>query len=223
MRGRQNSGFTLVELLLAMVVTTAVISLASYSYSMLADKWRSDLGQFDEVTHKARTVWQTQQVLKSAVPYIVWDPSQNQYVYYFLGREDGLTFVTQAPIFNPKGTAVVRLFSEQEHDGDFRLVYEEAPLYEELLSELNQNLDFRFRVVLLTDLPSVSISYYGYENEQQANDQTTTRDMQQWFSQYDGAETFWQPNVVKISMGSESMAQELASGHPKLMELFTDD
>ena len=112
MRRKTEKGFTLVELLLAMVVFSAIIALATYSLNHFERFWGKNLGSFQQVKFTNQSLLQIRDVIQSAYPQIVLTKN-NQEVYYFLGREEGLTFVSYAPIFSPLGEpAVVRIFKE---------------------------------------------------------------------------------------------------------------
>lgn len=220
---RNSRGFTLVEVLLAMVITTAVIGIASYAYSMFSTKWKSDLGNFDEISVTARALWQTQGALAAGVPFIVWDQKQKEYVFYFLGRRDGMTMVTEGAIFNPDGSSVIRVFSERTSGGNYQLVYEEAPLSEQALTELNQELNFKFRLVLLKDQTRIKFEYYGFEDYSAQQGDSVVEGNASWHEEYDGAERKLHPEKVRIWFGNDYLIQDLATGHPSLMDLFIRD
>ena len=110
---KAKSGFTLIELLVAIVILMGLMFTANYSYSLYSKYWSGRLGNFDRTVFYAQGMWQLKDTLDATIPYIVTD-QQQEYTFYFLGRADGFTAVTAAPIFasSPHHAAVIRVFVE---------------------------------------------------------------------------------------------------------------
>lgn len=218
---KRSSGFTLIEMLIATVLLLMILATANYTYAFYNQYWNGRLGHFDKTLFNARSLMQTQMAIESAIPYVVETKDKSSYSFYFLGRDEGLTLVSASPIFSKvaSASAVVRVFREQTENG-FQLVYEEAPLDEELLLKLDQTLDFNYRVVMLTEKNNIKFSYYGWPSRSDRYSLIPNPAKRQWFDAYDAAKTKIQPLKVKIEIDGEAMVFELAEGHEKLLNFY---
>ncbi|MGB1197717.1 MAG: PulJ/GspJ family protein [Thalassotalea sp.] len=206
-RHHSSQGFTLVELLLAMVVFSSLIALATYSLMHFERFWHKDLGKFSQVKFNNQSLLQLNDVIKSAYPQIALTKRKNE-AYYFLGRDEGITFVSYAPIFSSLAEpAVVRIFRESSNNG-YRLVYEEAPLNNQPLIYLAQELNFIHRLILIDNLPSLSFMYCGLPQRSIGLDISKKNDPS-CFSEYDGVETRLNPEIIIISMAEEKLVFDL--------------
>jgi prepilin-type N-terminal cleavage/methylation domain-containing protein len=219
-----QSGYTLVEVLIAMVILVSLMFTANYSYSMYSQYFSGRLGQFDRSMFRYQGMLQIKETIESAIPYIVKN-SRGEHTFYFLGRAQGLTFVSAAPIFavTNNDVSVVRIFSEQTAQG-YQLVYEEAPLTDTLLVDLDQPLDFKYRTVLMKSTELLSFSYFGWDvREHKYDRQTHTTTVPRWGDSYDASVTRVQPEILKMHIGSQVLAYELAKGHDKLINFYIED
>ncbi|TPH18972.1 PulJ/GspJ family protein [Litorilituus lipolyticus] len=206
-RLQATKGFTLVELLLAMVVFSSLIALATYSLMHFERFWHKDLGKFQQVKFSNQSLLQLRDVIHSAYPQIVLT-EHNKEAYYFLGREEGLTFVSYAPIFSPiSEPAVVRIFRENSATG-YQLVYEEAPLNNQVLIYLKQELNFVHRLILKDNISRLAFSYCGLPKRSVGLDLTLKNDPG-CFLVYDGVETKLNPELVIIDLAGEQLVFNL--------------
>jgi len=217
----KNKGFTLIELLITMAIMAMVMSVASYNYSQYSRYWHTKLGNYDQHQAQMRGKLQLRDALNAMAPYIVKN-KKGDWVYYFLGRDEGLTFVTYAPIFAQQGgTSVVRVFKEQQSDGLFRLVYEEAPLTSVMLTQVDQVLNFQYRLVIADNLPDISFEYYGWPNrDAKYNPEASTVTSATWSDQYDGSITKLQPDKIRILSDFVNFNLTVSPGDKKLLNLF---
>jgi prepilin-type N-terminal cleavage/methylation domain-containing protein len=217
----KNNGFTLIELLITMAIMAMVMAIASYNYSQYSRYWYTKLGNYNKHQAAMRSKLQLRDVLAAMSPYIVKNDNNN-WVYYFLGREEGLTFVSYAPIFAQQGgTAVVRIFKEAQGDGNYRLVYEEAPLMGTMLTKINQVLNFKYRFIISRDLPEVTFSYYGWPNRNaKYNPEFSSVTAATWVKEYDGNETKLQPEKIKIISDFININIDVSPGDKMLFNLF---
>jgi prepilin-type N-terminal cleavage/methylation domain-containing protein len=220
----KNKGFTLVELLITMAIMALIMAVAGFNYNQYSQFWHKRFGNFDQQQAQMRGKLQLRDALNAMAPYIVKN-SNGDWVYYFLGREEGLTFITYAPIFAQEGgTSVVRVFREPQQDGNFRLIYEEAPLSPISLTQVDQVLNFQYRLVIADDLPEINFSYFGWPNrDAKYNKETSSGIKASWSNNYDGAETKLQPDKVKISSAFVEFNLNVAAGDKKLLNLFLPD
>jgi len=198
--------------------------IAGSNYNQYSRLWNKKLGNFDQVQAKMRSKLQLRDALSSMAPYIVKN-SRGDWVYYFLGREEGMTFISYSPIFSDKGgTSVVRLFREKQSSGSFKLIYEEAPLSKNMLLTVDQILNFQYRLILADNLPEVSFTYFGWPNTEskyiRENNSAITAS---WSTDYDGEKTKLQPDKVKIVSDFLNVEIDVPAGDKMLLNQFLSE
>jgi prepilin-type N-terminal cleavage/methylation domain-containing protein len=156
-------GFTLIELLIALAVFGMVVGIATYGYSLFTRNWEGRLGRYERAQDQYQRLDLVVSALENTLPYVVRDAS-GAAGFYFLGREEGLTLVTMSPVFSPGELAVIRVFREAAADGGWNLLYEEAPLAGVRLQLASQTLPFKYRMVVLRDVPDLSFAYYSWRS-----------------------------------------------------------
>ncbi|HEY9041989.1 MAG TPA: prepilin-type N-terminal cleavage/methylation domain-containing protein [Rheinheimera sp.] len=202
--GVLKNGFTLVELLIAMTIMLTMLVLSGTAYQLYTDTWRRDLSRIDEAFQQFHYSDLLLDAMQAILPLSVSDKGLN--AYYFLGREEGFTAVTYAPIYNIGYPAVIRVFREQNEIGSYRLVYEEASLQHTVLKDADQELPFSYRQIIADNLSDLSFSYYGWENldvrvasQDEFNAQVSAAP--RWYSEFDSLNRHLHPEQIKIAFG----------------------
>lgn len=201
------TGFTLVELLIAMAVLTMVIGLSSFAFSLFSRYWDGNLDRFERSLGSLQRVDLVITAVEDALPWAVRG-SEGQVGFYFLGRDEGLTFVTNSPVFERDSPALVRVFREQTSSGKWGLFYEEAPLGDVSLRFASQVVPFKHRLRVLDSAAEISFRYYGYEGRSEPTETSPDSDTVRlfWFSVYDGMIQYRHPLKVALSIdGHESV------------------
>lgn len=198
--------FTLIELLIALSIMMSVLVLAATAFQLYTSTWERDLSSVTKHYERFRYGELFSDAIHSIIPVLV---AENQVRgFYFLGREEGFTAVTDAPMFSTGAPAVVRILREQNDNGTFRLVYEEASLADAPLVEPSQVLSFTHRRIIYDDLPSLRFAYFGWNDVQSrvsffadfASESKPT-----WFDEYDGMERQVHPQKVLVSIGGQDI------------------
>lgn len=224
-RGKRNLGFTLIEVLIALVILMGLMFTANYSYSLYSQYWHGRIGNFDQTLFYYRGLLQLKETLDSSIPYVVRGGEGVKETFYFLGRTEGFTVVTAAPIFatTVNDAGVVRVFSERKGDG-YQLVYEEAPLSDKVLISLEQKLDFRYRTVLMVSQYPIKFEYFGWSSmEQKVRPSGSPSSLPSWRTQYDAAQTRVQPKKVKITINGQALEYDLPEGHQSLIDFYLEE
>lgn len=199
------NGFTLIELLISITVMSLVIGISTYAFSLFTRNWDGQTGSFDRAAGQLQRVQLLNGVIRDAVAWLViGEKGEQELGFYFLGRDEGMTFVTESPVFSARGLAVVRVFREREENAQtWRLVYEEAPLDSVLLRRASQVLPFKNRLIVVAGLPSISFAYFGWASRSSRSvDDESGRQSPQWFLDYDGVRRQQQPLKVALTMGN---------------------
>jgi len=194
--------FTLIEMLVAVAILGSVIAIGSYGYALYARHWTARRDHFEVAASEYRRLDLVLRAVRATLPWMVRDASGRP-GFYFLGRDEGMTLVTASPVFAGEGTAVIRLFREPAGEGRWNLVYEEAPLAGVALRQAGQLLPFSHRMVVLTGLPRIEFSYYGWASID-AHDRAVESGAQaQWYDAYDGLATQLHPDRIALRFGAQ--------------------
>ncbi len=212
-----RTGFTLIELLMALAIMSAVLVLAATAYQMYTDTWRRDLSKIETTFEQFQHQDLMLDAIQAIIPVSVTNGQKEGvgWGFYFLGREQGFTAVTAAPIFSSGYPAVMRLFSEPMPDGGFQLVYEEASLNGMVLKRSDQILPFKHRLIIRSSLPRVEFRFFGWPSldaKMAAISEAeidATSGMPQWFENYDGLVRNYQPDKIEMVLGSELLTINL--------------
>ncbi|WP_411360710.1 PulJ/GspJ family protein [Pseudidiomarina salilacus] len=202
--GRKHaSGFTLVETLIAMVLLSLLMISGAVAYDYFSQNWQRNKGLADRTLDRHHLLTLVQKVTWNTFAKTV-QMGDERYGFYFLGREDGFTAVSQLSVQNPDLPAVYRIFREPNGDNGFRLVYEEAVLGNTYLSNAEQELPFNFRRILYDNVEALNFDYYGYKSLDERN-RTVAADMGQtfeleWFSDFDGLTRKVHPQAIAINL-----------------------
>lgn len=197
----RHAGFTLIELLIATAILAMMLTLASYSFALFTRHWDGLQGGFYRARGEVQRVDLLDVALGSTIPWVVRE-STGRIGFYFLGREEGFTFVSASPIFDDRGPAVVRILKEPDPAGDgWQLAYEEAPLRGIRLQDAEQVLPFNRRVVLMTGLSELDFAYFGWLNASERNMPIELGAVPpQWYEEFDGLTRAHHPLKVRLTV-----------------------
>lgn len=190
-------GFTLIEVLLAMILLSIVMYIGSLSFSVFSERWRKDLGGFNTDVSEARKLLLLRQVLHGAANYLVRD-QQNRAVYLFAGEAGQLVFVTNNPLFQPEAQALVRLTVRTLPDGQQQLLYSESsfattPLF------TNTPLPAPEKTLVLLQSENIRFNYFGWDSfAARSRFIEYSEGELQWQTQYDAAAIGVLPHAVNL-------------------------
>lgn len=105
-RQNRQQGFTLIEIMLALGLTTLLLGLLSTGMYIVADDWNRNASVLDEELDRALTILQLDRALHGAFPHSFTNEETLSRQIYFAGEDDYLSFVsTVSPQRNPGLTA----------------------------------------------------------------------------------------------------------------------
>ncbi|CAM3774798.1 general secretion pathway protein J [Vibrio aerogenes CECT 7868] len=157
---RQNqSGFTLVEMLVSLAVFSAVLSIVMTGLHQGQMQWERGSKQLDQADYLIKRQNWLRQMFAQAntatfrIEYGAEAP-------YFLGNEQSLTFISDAPIISGPGTyATVRLKLRQQDDDLYEMVLTQKP-YSDPYLDPQANPDDGKSLVLFHDIQHLSWRYF---------------------------------------------------------------
>jgi general secretion pathway protein J len=185
------SGYTLIEVIVAMAIFSAMILLGGMALNQ-------GLKQYQGLVEKGLCFWDYAQNIwidksfHSTIDYYV-DTNTSGWFPYFRGNQEGVSFVTLAP-FAGDLPVVVWIKKESSEDGKEKLIYYELPVYAKSYQEMEMELaSGAYRnsrsVKILDGVEGIHFEFYGYDIRDEKH---------KWRKIFEGAETKQLPLLVRI-------------------------
>ena len=192
-RGKYLSkGYTLIEVLVAMVIFSSMLMLAGVAlnqslkqYHGLAEK---GIGFWDY----AKNIW-IDKSFNSANDYYVYKRSDGWFPY-FKGNQEGISYISLAPLAGDL-PVVVWIRNEPEESGMRSLIYYELPVYAKSYEEIDRAYIFGDykkgrSLKLLEGVEGIEFSFYGYDFQKRRYE---------WSNNFDGNRMRSLPSSILIS------------------------
>ena len=204
-RHSRNRGYTLIEVLVAMAIFAAMISLATMAFDQ-------SLKQYRGLVEKGINFWGNARNLmfyksfNCASDYYVHD-NHGKWFLYFHGNQDLVSYVTLSPLV---GDVPVVAWIEKERldNGLLNVTYHELPVYTKTREEIERDYVFgdykkgqAFR--LLEKIDQLDISFYGYD---------LTKGAYTWAYDFEGEKRLGLPILIKMNYVREGKKGALFFG-----------
>lgn len=190
-----QKGFSLVELLIALVILSGVTVLSGSAFSLFMQQWDGMRNQYDNDVKELRFSLAVYDALAHIHPLVVQGDERSY--FYFEGNRNGLVAYTNRGLQHPDKPAIVRFKVEQDANFKFSLVYEEATLIEEIYRRIDSPLVFRSPIVIASELDEIEFSYYGEVSA--ITDQEDIEKSLQWLSEYNSLALTFYPRKVNVT------------------------
>jgi general secretion pathway protein J len=194
-----SKGYTLMEVLVALVIFSAMMLLAGAALNQGLSQYRGLVDRGLNFWDHAKKIW-LDKSFHSMTDYFVFTKS-DRWFPYFKGDLDYISYVTLAP-FVGEMPVVVWLKKERGENNKFQLMYYEMPVYVKTAEDLDKDyISNEYRkgspYAVLSELDQVDFSFYGCE---------TQNARCRWYSALDGKSFKSLPTAVRISYrrGSEN-------------------
>ncbi|MFQ5917531.1 MAG: type II secretion system protein GspJ [Candidatus Binatia bacterium] len=200
-----KSGFTLIELILAMTLAVMIVTLL-YAAFYMGYRAMEKSSSRSELSQRLRSIESfLGGYIRSAFPYR--DSSQGSAIF-FSGEEDRLTFISALSIgMGGRGMSRVSL-SWSDEEGGALILEEEIPV--RLLSEEEKEngAGHRNRMVLWQGVRELRIEYLDPK-----------REGEEWAEQWDGRERRVLPRAVRVGLRGEGQ-EEIRWVFPVMMSVL---
>lgn len=195
---RKQQGFTLIELLISVTLLSMLMFTGNYVYMQLASRWNKELGSFEQNIAQTKAVYLLQATLDSVEPYLIKN-NKGRAEMLFVGDDKSLLAITKRGLINNQYPEIFRLTAVQNESGKYDLVYQAVPGSELLLINTEQNIEFRYKKTLLTNLDEVNISYFGWKSLDQMAMQIPGV-QPTWQTTYSGVDQQLTPQKIQVTL-----------------------
>ncbi len=204
-KGRLASGFTLVEVLVAMVIFALLMMLVSNAMSFSFGFWSRNHSQLDEKINNFIVFEKFSRAIKAAQPYGV-KSTEGKLELFFEGEQDSLRFVSDIGLYEP-GPSLVVLASRTNENGNQSIALAEQPMSDFLFTNIEQLEQLQLEWQTMFDhVRNVNIRYFGYQDLSKLNlDALNTSPIaslnknKAWFSKFIGEDTLILPETVNLT------------------------
>ncbi|MEK6684054.1 MAG: prepilin-type N-terminal cleavage/methylation domain-containing protein [Nitrospirota bacterium] len=190
-RAYSKEGYTLIEVLIATAVFSAMVTLASLALDQGLRQYRGLMDRGITFWDNARYLWMNKS-FASAVDYYVHSRGDGWFPY-FRGTQEIISYVSGSPLAGDQ-PVIVWIRNERQEDGRRSWVYYEQPVYAKGLEAIERDTlfgDFKKgnSITLLKDLEALTVSFYGYDP---MNKQAS------WTADFDGRKRRFLPELIKV-------------------------
>lgn len=194
------NGFTLIEVLLAMMLLSMVMYIGSLSFSIFSERWQKELGSFNADVSDARKLLLLRELFQGASNYLVRD-TDDRAAYLFKGDAKELIFVTNSPVFNTGYQAWVRLSVHTLETGQQQLWYEEYSFAAMPLFSVNAQPNPDHSMVIMQE-DNIRFNYFGWNSFAERIDYTESgQGIPSWQMSYRARSIGVLPYAVNITWG----------------------
>jgi len=196
-----QQGFTLIELLIVTSILSLLMFTGSYAYSLFANKWQSELGQFDESNRRTMGFYRLQTLLTTVSPYAI-RKDNGQPAFLFIGANDSLLAITHDGLFSRDAAEAFRLTAVKTDNGKFKLLYQAKSLIDTAILTESQSIEFTVQLVLAEQLDRISFQYFGWSSFQDKKGRNADNliGQHQWYSKYSGIDKQLMPEKIEVQL-----------------------
>ena len=217
----RESGFTLVELLVAMSLLSMVVLVGSAAFGLYGERWDGRLGQFDAKLRATQNLFLVQESLDSLVPYVARDRNGKP-VIYFEGNRNGFVAVSSKSLLSEGNYAVVRFSVRENSDLSYDVLYEEYPMVDDLLLTIGTPLPFSRPLTLFRSVADPVFSYLGWSDIEERQGEILAPP--RWVSEYNGVKAWFSPLKAKLifssSLGEPQIIGTIAAQRDGLLSRY---
>ncbi len=186
-----KSGYTLIEVLIAVAIFSTIVTIATMALNQGLKQYHGILDKGINFWDNARYLW-INKSLNSTVDYYVYSRGDGWYPY-FRGTQEVISYTSLSPLAGNK-PVIAWIRNERNDDGSRSLVYYELPVYAKDMKDIEREYvfgDFKNgnSTTILKGIENVDITFYGYDIQ----DKQYT-----WSRDFDGKNKRTLPQVVKI-------------------------
>lgn len=196
---KRNAGFTLVEMLVALVVFSSAISLVLLGLEQGRQFWfkvSDKIAEQSSLYHREQ--WLSAMFTEANSAH--FPDGNNQTAPYFMGASDHINFITNAPILGGPGTYAAVMLKFARAGDNYQLHYFEAPNKDPYYGG-HDYFSTAEATVLIDDISSYNVRYLAPESEVQlewAPTEGGVRDQPEWLPTFNSSQEAAMPIMVHL-------------------------
>ncbi len=168
--GRAHAGFTILELILSLSLTSLLLGLLSTGIFTVANDWTKTSDSLDDSLDETIAILQIERALHGAFPHSYLDEDTLSRLIFFYGEDDELSWVSTVSPQRDKGLMAWQLYSIDDEGVYLKLVpafsdnpYERLEEAEPRLLLANYTAEFRYLYEEFEDAKEWRDDWIGYE------------------------------------------------------------
>ena len=205
-REAKQGGFTLIELLIAISILSMLMLTASYSYSLIANRWDKVLNGYGSAQLEAKNINLLKEALEGVQGYVVTDDNA-QASLFFIGHDDSLLSITRSGLFSGEYGEIFRLSVEKNSNETYSLIYQATSTERLILTKTSQSINFEHEVILLSGLSQVGFSYFGWQNTELKSGPQAQPGA--WYNRFSGIDFKTLPTKYELVLGKQDKSIRL--------------
>jgi len=206
--GQNESGYTLIEVLLAVTLLSMVMGTALMSARIFLDGRNRGQSEIRQRWREYRGLAGMRAVLQGIYDYqVVWqagDFDKKGVVRpLFIAGINECEFVTLSPMMAAEHAALGRLWLRQTQTEDRRysLVYSETGLDNEIIKNGTALPAFSHEIVLMEKIENLKFRYYGIQSYKWSAEAMRREPVMGWSREYQGKIQNAIPEIIEIEIG----------------------
>jgi prepilin-type N-terminal cleavage/methylation domain-containing protein len=185
-----KNGFTLLELLIALSLSTLVMLVLAGGMSMVLKDWTRSSNVLDDSIDKVLVLLQIERAIAGAFPHLYLDLDENKKYIFFEGEEDKMAWVSTVSPGRQAGLTAWQLLPNQEETGvDIRVI----PAF---ASDPTERLEEHAKPITALEDYKASFEYL-YVDEKMGEDT-------QWLDEWSAKELQGLPYAVRVRLENQN-------------------
>lgn len=225
-----NKGFTLIEIMVATIIFSAVAGISFTLLSQLRSEWgkRSSIKADYLSSSKNRIL--AFNTIDSLYDYFVKADTlimgaDKGYIPYFKGSALKMEFASLTSVFKFNTSAAVMLEIIENSDETYSLLYRERSLDEFYIKNFSDEINYNKEIILYKNLKQIDFHYYGITNISFSPKTMTSEKKYELLSEYSSGKYLRMPEKIIISLesseiGFKKMEFIVKNNYPTKTKLF---
>lgn len=188
---KSYTGFTLLELLIALTLSTLVMLMLTLGMHTVLQEWSRSSNRLDESLDKVLTLLQIERALQGAFPHLYYDRDEKKQKIFFKGEEEKIAWVSTVSPGRKPGLTAWQINPNDEEEGGIEIRITRA-----FASDPTERLEER--AITITALEGYKAEFeYLYVDEKIEEDT-------KWLAEWDGEKLQSLPHAVRLFLESEN-------------------
>jgi len=188
---KSHTGFTLLELLIALTLSTLVMLLLALGMHTVLKEWSRSSNRLEESLDKVLVLLQIERALEGAFPHLYYDSDEKEQHIFFQGEEEKIAWVSMVSLGRQPGLTAWQINPNDEEEGGIEIRIARA-----FVSDPTEQLEEH-----TTPIPELAgyKTYFEYLYVDEKIEEDT-----KWLTEWDGEKRRSLPHAVRLSLESEN-------------------